>query len=69
MHLRALLLLAALWATATFEQDGGIAWRIELDAPADVRPLLEEHLDIYRYRGRAEVDATMLQRLVARSAQ
>lgn len=68
MHLRALLLLAALWATAALAQDGGMAWRIELDAPADVRPLLEEHLDIYRYRGRPEVDAIMLQRLVARSA-
>lgn len=29
--------------------------------------MLEKHLDIYRYRGRAEVDATLLNRLVART--
>jgi translocation and assembly module TamA len=68
MRLRVLLLLAALWTTTVLAQDGDIAWRIELDAPADVRPLLEEHLDVYRYRGRPGVDAAMLQRLVARSA-
>jgi len=33
-----------------------------------VQSLLEEHLDVYRYRGRPGVDAAMLQRLVARAA-
>lgn len=68
MRVSLLLLLAALWTTAAMAQDNAIAWRIELDAPDAVRPLLEEHLDVYRYRGRPGVDAAMLQRLVARSA-
>jgi len=68
MRICVLLLFAALWTTAAAAQDGSIAWRIELDAPADVRPLLEEHLDLYSYRGRPGVDDDMLQRLVARSA-
>ena len=69
MRVSLLLLLAALWTTAAMAQDSTIAWRIELDAPDAVRPLLEEHLDVYRYRGRPGVDAAMLQRLVARLAR
>jgi translocation and assembly module TamA len=63
-----LFLILALWVSAAFPQDGALAWRIELDAAEEVRKLLEEHLDVYRYRGRPGVDAEMLQRLVARSA-
>lgn len=63
-----LFLILALWISAAFAQDGAVAWRIELEAPDEVRKLLEEHLDVYRYRGRPGVDAEMLQRLVARSA-
>jgi translocation and assembly module TamA len=69
--LRALFLLAAIWSAASPAQEPqGIAqpWRIELDAPQEVRTLLEEHLDIYRFRNRPGIDAEMLQRLVARSA-
>lgn len=44
------------------------AWRIELDAPEPVRPLLEKHMDIFRYRGRPEVDSALLGRLVAQAA-
>lgn len=40
------------------------SWRIELAAPDNVRELLETHLDIYRYRGRPEVNALVLERLV-----
>lgn len=62
------LMLAALWALPAAAQEETVAWRIELEAPDDVRALLQEHLDVYRYRGRPGVDAAMLQRLVARSA-
>ncbi|RPJ48401.1 MAG: outer membrane protein assembly factor [Betaproteobacteria bacterium] len=68
LRLRALLLAAALWTSPALAQDGAVAWRIELDAPVEVQSLLEEHLDVYRYRGRPGVDAAMLQRLVARAA-
>jgi len=69
MRLCALLLFAASGASPAVAQDVAAAWRIELDAPDDVRPLLEQHLDVYRYRGRPGVDAALLQRLVTRSAQ
>lgn len=68
LRLCALLLAAALWTVPALAQDGAVAWRIELDAPVEVQSLLEEHLDLYRYRGRPGVDAAMLQRLIARSA-
>ncbi len=66
-RITALLILSG-WLTATFAQEAGYTWRIELDAPQAVRPLLEKYLDIYRYRGHAEVDAALLDRLVARTA-
>ncbi len=62
-------LILLLWVSAAFAQDGAVTWRIELEAPDEVRKLLEDHLDVYRYRGRPGVDAEMLQRLVARTAQ
>jgi len=58
------------WFTASWAQPAapvtapGFSWRITLDAPDQVRDLLESHLDIYRYRGRPEVDALVLERLV-----
>jgi translocation and assembly module TamA len=67
LYLGVLLMLAPLWAVPAAAQEPAVAWRIELEAPDDVRPLLEEHLDVYRYRNRPGVDAAMLQRLVARS--
>ena len=67
-HHGAWLMLAALWALPAAAQEETVAWRIELEAPDDVRALLQEHLDVYRYRGRPGVDAATLQRLVARSA-
>ena len=63
-----LVLVLALWMSAAFAQDGAVSWRIDLDAPDEVRTLLEEHLDVYRYRGRPGVDGEMLQRLVARTS-
>ncbi len=63
----ALLILSAGSAGAATQSQEN-SWQIELDAPREVRPLLEKHLDIYRYRGRPEVDAELLDRLVARTA-
>ncbi len=62
------LLALSGWLVTAFAQEAAYTWRIELDAPQEVRSLLEKHLDIYRYRGRAEVDAALLERLVARTA-
>jgi len=69
-HLIALtaFVLMGLLPQAAWAQAPGFSWRIELDAPDDVRALLETHLDIYRYRGRGEVDALVLERLIERTA-
>jgi translocation and assembly module TamA len=56
------------WLITAFAQEAAYTWRIELDAPQEVKPLLEKYLDIYRYRGHAEVDPALLDRLVARTA-
>jgi len=61
-----MFLMAGTLATA-WAQGIGFSWRIELDAPAEVQPLLERHMDIFRYRDRPEVDAAMLNRLVDRA--
>lgn len=62
----AALLLIAPSPHGAWAQAPGYSWRIELAAPDEVRELLETHLDIYRYRGRPEVDALVLDRLVER---
>lgn len=67
-RITALLALSGWLAIAT-AQEPAYTWRIELDAPQTVRPLLEKHLDLYRYRGYPEVDAALLDRLVARTAE
>jgi translocation and assembly module TamA len=54
------------WTLAAIAQEAAPQWRVELDAPQDVRPLLEEHLDLYRFRDRPGIDAEMLQRLISR---
>ncbi len=61
----ALLVMSSL-PQAAEAQAPGFSWRIELKAPQEVHTLLETHLDIYRYRGRPEVDALVLERLVER---
>lgn len=66
-RITALLALSA-WLVNAAAQETAYTWRIELDAPQEVKPLLEKYLDIYRYRGRAEVDSALLERLVARTA-
>jgi translocation and assembly module TamA len=64
--------LAALFFTAplphaVWAQAPGFSWRIELDAPDDVRELLENNLNIYRYRGRPDVDVLVLKQLIERA--
>lgn len=66
-HIIALLVLSG-WLTISAAQEPVYTWHIELDAPQEVQPLLEKNLDIYRYRGRSEVDAALLDRLVGRTA-
>lgn len=63
------LLVAAGSITPATAQEKGVAWRIALDAPEPVRAMLELHMDIYRYLERPEVDAALLEGLVARAAQ
>lgn len=56
------------WLSAAAAQEQMATWRVELDAPKSVRPLLEKHLDLYRFRGRPEVDDALLEALVSRAA-
>lgn len=61
--------LAALFVTAflpidVLGQAQEFAWRVEIDAPEEVRALLDKHLDIQRYRNRPYVDALVLERLI-----
>lgn len=67
-RITALLALSG-WLAIAAAQEPAYAWRIELDAPQTVRPLLEKYLDLYRYRGYPEVDAALLDRLVARTVE
>jgi translocation and assembly module TamA len=67
-RITALLVLSG-WMAIAAAQEPAFTWRIELDAPQAVRPLLEKYLDIYRYRDYPEVDAALLDRLVSRTAE
>ena len=58
------MLLMVGWIVTAWAQSPALSWRIELEAPDSVRPLLETHLDIYRYRTRPEVDIPILERLI-----
>lgn len=52
------LLLCALTARAE-----GLDYAVQIDAPADLKPLLEQNLELIRWRGNARIDAEQLQRL------
>jgi translocation and assembly module TamA len=45
----------------------GLAYSVDLRVPAAQRPLLEHHLDLYRWRGNARMDVDQLRRLVERA--
>jgi translocation and assembly module TamA len=53
----ALLLAAAAWAQ-------GVNYTVQIDAPRELRKLLEENLDLVRWRGNPRLDLAQLQRLV-----
>lgn len=42
----------------------GLKYEVRIDAPSEVRELLEKNLDLVRYRGNERVDREQLQRLV-----
>ncbi|HJU70658.1 MAG TPA: autotransporter assembly complex family protein [Paucimonas sp.] len=52
------LLLCALTARAD-----GLDYQVQIDAPADLKALLEQNLELIRWRGNARIDAEQLQRL------
>ncbi len=47
--------------------EGAPAYAIDLRVPKDQRPLLENHLDLYRWRTSERLDETQLRRLVAQA--
>lgn len=53
--------LALACATAAAQ---GVAYRVVVDAPKELAPLLEKNLDLTRFRGNARLDLDQLQRLV-----
>jgi translocation and assembly module TamA len=53
---------ALLFATALHAQ--GIDYQVRIDAPRQLENMLEENLDLMRWRGNARVDMEQLQRLV-----
>lgn len=65
-------LARACWGALLLAAQGAIAaeipktfdYQIELQAPLALRKLLEDHLDLYRWRGNERMDEIQLQRLV-----
>jgi translocation and assembly module TamA len=53
----ALLLAASAWAQS-------VDYKVEIDAPRELRKLLEDNLDLMRWRGNPRLDLAQLQRLV-----
>jgi translocation and assembly module TamA len=75
--LRALLLATWLalagWApapatAAAAEAGAGSRWQVSLDVPETLRPLLEEHLELFRLGDRPGLDEEFVAHLAARSA-
>lgn len=54
-----LLLLLCCWTTSAV----ALTYQIELDAPADVKPMLTQYLDIYRWHDNPALDEAQLHRL------
>lgn len=67
----ALLALAAAlpsWTATAAAAESGRLWRVTLEAPEELRPLLEENLDLFRLGDRAGLDDEFVEHLAARSA-
>lgn len=54
-----LLLLLCCWTTSA----AALTYQVELDAPADVKPMLTQYLDIYRWHDNPALDEAQLHRL------
>lgn len=67
----ALLVLAgaALLGGALARAEAELPYRIQLQAPAAQRPLLEDHLDLYRWRGHERLDEAQLGRLLEQAPE
>jgi translocation and assembly module TamA len=63
----AALFFAAFLPRLADAQGDNFTWQLQIEAPDELRTLLETHLEITRYRGRPEVDALLLDRLIERS--
>jgi translocation and assembly module TamA len=67
--LSAFFLYGATWAaTSALASDtapaSGLQYNVIIDAPGSLKPLLENNLDLLRWRGNARLDAAQLQHLV-----
>ncbi|MRW87658.1 BamA/TamA family outer membrane protein [Pseudoduganella sp. FT26W] len=56
--------LAAAMLSAAAQSAEGLKYEVRIDAPTDVRELLEHNLDLVRFRGNDRIDREQLQRLV-----
>lgn len=59
-----LALFATAQAVFASDEQQAFVYDIELQAPVDQRKLMEDHLDLYRWRGNERMDEAQLQRLV-----
>jgi translocation and assembly module TamA len=57
--------LCALALPAARAAETGLSYTIELQAPPEVRKLIEDQLDLYRWRGNERLDEIQLRRLVS----
>ncbi len=64
LGLGTLLFAATVYAQATQENAQGVDYTVRIDAPRALEELLEDNLDLMRWRGNARVDIEQLQRLV-----
>ena len=62
--LGALFFATAVYAQATPENAQAVDYTVRIDAPRALEELLEDNLDLMRWRGNARVDLEQLQRLV-----
>lgn len=62
-----LVLLAAAWQGAAAQE--GVRYRVELEVPGAHRALLEDNLDVFKWRGNENVDIAFLRRLHARTPE
>src|SRR5262249_47531562 len=62
--MRALALLAMVLLLPRFALAEGLDYRVQINAPGKLDKLLDENLDLVRFRGNPRVDRDQLQRLV-----